>query len=204
MSIENQELLSAINEFDYWGVPVDAGVRRKVIEASRILEIVPASPAMIYAETSGFDVLMEICIQNVSHRNIHIAEIAIELPFIASDFRWLPKLMPKLAREHGYILPHSVCGPFFPPDVLNHVTPDIRVLPGPGVQGFLLGSSATQMPEEFVKQQRMLADLTITTSSGRIVHRWFNFCVSGSRERKPAFRKRRRSLLAMRDAQPVG
>ena len=202
--INNQELRSTFNEFHYWGVPVDAWVRRKVIEANRTIEITPAGPVLIYAKTNGFDVLMEVCLAHPLNRTIHVAELTLKLPFLVHYFRWLPKLMPKLAREHGYFLPHSNCGPFFPPDVLNHFARDIRVLPGFGVDGLLLGSSATQVPEEFVKQRRMPAELTVTTSAGRKVHTWFEFSVIGSCERKPALDKRRRSLLAMRDAQPVG
>ena len=164
MPINSQELLRAINEFDCWGVPVDAWVRRKVIEANRTLEFTPAGHMVIYAETNGFDLMMDICIENSSNRNIRIAEIAIELPFLVNDFRWLPKLMPKVARERGYLLPHSSCGPFFPPDVLNHFAGDIRVLPGRCIQGLLLGSSTAQVPEEFVKQRRMPVELTVTSS----------------------------------------
>ena len=53
--------------------------------------------------------------------------------------------------------------------------------------------------------RRMQAELTLTTSAGRSVHRWLKFSAISS-ERMLALDKKRRSLssLGLRDARPVG
>lgn len=166
-----QEEIKLLEELRQFGTPVDESILenlKTMSDALRIEQYGAQIENLIYLKPSGIlGVTINLCIENISARNITIANVRLTMPWFNETFRWLPKQPPKVLNQWGgYVVPACGTYGFDASDVINHrLCRNFKLSPGDALDGLLLGEGTASVPTKFGDRCRIPMKLTVFTSN---------------------------------------
>jgi len=157
---KERKLFEELRQFD---VPLDEAILENLATKYDDLAIGQSNAAfknIIRRQSSGsLDVVINICIENRSSRNITIGSIRLTAPWLSYWFQWLPKQRAKIFSE--------VLGLHARVVVVNDRLPNCRIRPGDALAGLLIGEGAGWVPDQFEDQCKIPVKLTVFTNTNQ-------------------------------------
>jgi hypothetical protein len=153
------------------GIPIDEGLlKEREAACCGLVLYQTGNGAENAVYEPGFDetcFLVSIAVANDSNRRIRLAACHLETPWPETNFRWLKYPLGKIPREYTY--QHPACGPegFNPVVVLNHhFARGLTLFPDDSIEGLLIGSGATRVPEQYVDGQGVRMQIVVFDGRG--------------------------------------
>jgi hypothetical protein len=169
----SEDELGLLSDLQGRNIPLDEEVLEDIRGGSRGLSIYEAGGSVLESsvfdlDSGGSGLISTVAIHNDSNRPIWVHEFRLGKLWHDAQFRWLDDPSRTSPRTYSYSFPSPGPEAFEREAVLNHrVGRAGRLNPGGWLEGLLLGTAQTRMPDEWRDRQMLLTRLLVYDGRGR-------------------------------------